>query len=40
VVFNGLIPYLNATKRTLWVRLFFIAIRAMWLKVTKPFRPG
>ena len=32
---SGLVPYLKATKRTLRVRWFVFAIRALWLGIAR-----
>ncbi|SPD74273.1 hypothetical protein PITCH_A2200001 [uncultured Desulfobacterium sp.] len=37
---SGLVPYLNATKRALRVRMFGIAIRALWLRVGRKTQFG
>jgi hypothetical protein len=37
---SGLVPYLKATKRTLRVHFFVIAIRALWLRFSRTIRSG
>ena len=36
---SGLVPYIKATRRTLRARLVLFAIRAVWLKICRKFRP-
>ena len=35
---NALIPYLEKKKRTLRLKMFFLSLRAGWLKATEDFR--
>ena len=35
LVGHGLVPYLKATKRTLRVRLFLLAIRSLWYMASR-----